>query len=249
VKILPLDTTGRSDFRLARRMDWWDSDAECTLVLAQPSADPDLWTEYLEGARRSYRAHGVERALDFDAVRNGADTVLFFAALDETGQMVAGVRAKGPLRSADESHAVLEWAGQPSLEAVRKMITDRLPFGVLEMKAAWVTDDPARNRCLTKTLARTGFWAMALLDIQFCLATSAAHVLDRWRSSGGVVASIPATPYPDERYRTKMMWWDRRTFARQAEPDQVSKIMREMMDVVRASYRRNEIGTQDGSSL
>src|ERR1700676_4584570 len=104
-------------------MDWWDSDAECTLVLAQPSADPDLWTEYLEGARRSYRAHGVERALDFDAVRNGADTILFFAALDETGQMVAGVRAKGPLRSADESHAVVEWAGQPSLEAVRKMIT------------------------------------------------------------------------------------------------------------------------------
>ena len=58
---------------------------------------------------------------------------------------------------------------------------------------------------------------MTLLDVQFAMATAAAYVLDRWRSSGGVVASkIPATPYPDERYRTKMMWWDRSSFANHA---------------------------------
>jgi hypothetical protein len=66
------------------------------------------------------------------------------------------------------------------------------------------------------------------MDLQFCMATSAPYVLDRWLSSGGVVASIPATPYPDERYRTKMMWWDRRTFANHAEPEQVSKILTEI---------------------
>lgn len=42
-----------------------------------------------------------------------------------------------------------------------------------------------------------------------------------------MVAHIPAAPYPDERYRTKMMWWDRRTFANYADPEQVSKIIRE----------------------
>ena len=60
------------------------------------------------------------------------------------------------------------------------------------------------------------------------MATAAAHVLNRWRSSGGVVtAGIPAAPYPDERYQTKMMWWDRRDFVNHAEPEQVVKIIKE----------------------
>ena len=42
------------------------------------------------------------------------------------------------------------------------------------------------------------------------------------------MAPIPATPYPDKRYRTRMMWWDRRTFVNHAEPEQVSKILMEI---------------------
>ncbi len=52
--------------------------------------------------------------------------------------MIGGVRAKGPLESAEDSHALVEWAGHPGQAAVRKMINDRVPFGILEMKAAWV---------------------------------------------------------------------------------------------------------------
>jgi hypothetical protein len=114
------------------------------------------------------------------------------------------------------------------------MIADRVPFGILEMKSAFVTDDPERNKGITRALARSGFHAMAAMDLQFCMATSAPHVLDKWRSSGGVVASIPATPYPDPRYRTKMMWWDRRTFVQHAEPAQVSKIFNEILEMNRA---------------
>ncbi len=207
---------------------WWDADTECTLVVARPADERELWSDYLAGAVHSYRKHGVECALDMDALRSAADTILFFAAVADNGQIVAGVRAKGPLRDADDSHAVVEWHGQPGLATVRKMINDRAPFGILEMKSAWVTDDKDRNRPLTKALARSGFHAMALIDIQFCMATAGAYVLDRWKSSGGVVAdNIPPTPYPDERYQTKMMWWDRNTFTKYAEPQQVSKIYRE----------------------
>ena len=192
----------------------------------------------------SYRRHGVECALDMDRLRSGDDTVLFFAAIDANGQIAAGVRAKGPLRDADDSHAVVEWEGQPGLQSVRKMINDRVPFGILEMKSAWVTDDRERNRSLTKALARSGFHAMALMDIQFCMATAGAYVLDRWRSSGGVVAShIPPTPYPDDRYQTKMMWWDRRTFINYAEPEQVSKILQETDALRRMVF---DDGTTDG---
>jgi hypothetical protein len=228
------------EFRLGEGLSWHDPDIECTLVISQPSTDRDLWTEYVRGAHRSYRRHGVECALDTDALRSGADTIMYLAVIDSAGRMVAGVRAKGPLRSADDSHAIAEWEGQPGQQAVRSMINDRVPFGILEMKSAWVTDEQDQNRCLTAALARSGFHMMALLDVQFCMATAAAYVLNRWRTSGGVVAAIPATPYPNERYQTKMMWWNRRDFVNHAEPEQVAKILMETKQLTQDFYRRYE---------
>jgi hypothetical protein len=225
--IISLDTAVTDGFLLNESLSWRDPEINCTLVVSQPSTDPGLWREYAVGAQRSYSKRGVECALDVDALRGGADTVMFFVVIDDDGQMVAGVRAKGPLQSAHDSHALAEWAGRPGQQAVRNMITDRIPFGILEMKSAWVTDDPDRHRSLSTALARSGFHMMALLDVQFCMATAAAYVLNRWRSSGGVVAAIPATPYPNERYQTKMMWWNRRDFVNYAEPEQVAKILME----------------------
>jgi hypothetical protein len=237
VTISTLDSGRKNDFQLARSHRWWDADAQCTLVMSQPALEPDLWMEYLHGAERSYRKHGVESALDVAEICDGHDTAMFWAALDAAGQVIGGVRAKGPLTGPDDSHAVVEWDGQPGLAAVRKMITDRVPFGVLEMKSAFVTGNSDSTKGVTRALARSGFHAMAAMDLQFCMATSAPHVLAKWRSSGGVVAPIPATPYPDSRYLTKMMWWDRRTFIRHAEPGQVSRIFNEIlaMDQMRAT--------------
>jgi hypothetical protein len=232
--VISLDTASVDGFCLRESLSWRDPEIDCTLVVSQPSADPDLWAEYSKGARRSYRKRGVECALDLDALRSGTDTVMFFAVIDDAGRMMAGVRAKGPLQSADDSHAVAEWAGQPGQLAVQNMINDRVPFGILEMKSAWVTDNPDQNRCLTPALARSGFHMMALL------ATAAAYVLNRWRSSGGVVAGIPATPYPDERYQTKMMWWNRRNFVNYAEPEQVAKILTETKQLTQEFYGQFE---------
>jgi hypothetical protein len=234
---ISLDTIAADAFRLPERLSWGDSDTDCTLVVSQPSTDPALWAEYALGAQLNYRKHDVDCALDVEALRNGADTIMFLAVINRAARMVAGVRAKGPLRSADDSHALVEWAGQPGQKAVRNMINDRAPFGILEMKSAWVTDDPDQNHGLTAVLARSGFHMMALLDVQFCMATAAAYVLNRWRSSGGVVAAIPATPYPDARYQTKMMWWNRRDFVTYAEPEQVSKILTETNQLTQGFYR------------
>ena len=235
-----LDALNVDGFRLRQPLSWRDPDIDCTLVISQPSTDSDLWAQYSVGAHRSYTKHGVECALDSDALRSGADTIMFFAVIDDAGRMVAGVRAKGPLQSADDSHAVVEWEGQPGQKAVRNMINDRVPFGILEMKSAWAIDDPDRNRCLTQAVARSAFHMMALLEIQFCMATAAAYALNRWRSSGGVVAAIPATPYPDERYQTQMMWWNRSDFVRYAQPEQVAKILMETTHLTQEFYRRCE---------
>lgn len=236
-----------NDFHLDRNLSWRDADTECQFVLSQPSLDPDLWQEYVAGAYRSYRQHDIECALDPEALRTGKDTVMFFAALDTTGQMLAGARAVGPLRSPKEAHALAEWTGQPGQQEVRTMIADRLPFGILEIKTAWKVDDPARNRSLTEILARIGFHMTALLDVQFFMATSATFLLDKWRTSGGVVAPIPATPYPDERFRTRLIWWDRRTFAEHATPDQASKIHVETTQLLHAFYRQPRVANVQAS--
>jgi hypothetical protein len=241
-----LDTRPAEKFSLDKSFSWRDSQINCTLAVAQPSTDPGLWSEFVAGAYRSYSKRGVEGALDIDAMRSGSDTVMFFAVLDDAGRILAGLRAKGPLRSADESHAMVEWAGQPSQQAVRAMITDRIPFGVLEMKSGWVSDDADRELDLTTPLARSAFHMMALIDVQFCMATAAAYVLNRWRSSGGVVAGIPATPYPDERYQTKMIWWNRRDFVTHAEPAQVAKILTETSQLTRELHGPRDSGLLSG---
>jgi hypothetical protein len=212
-------------------ISWWDPDAECTVAIARPTDDDALWQDYLAGAERSYRTQGISAAIDVDAIRRSGDTSLFWTMLDATGAVVGGIRAIGPLTSPDETHAVAEWAGQPGLPMVRKMIADRIPFGVVEMKSAWVTDDPDRGRRLTGSLARAGCHVLAVLGVQFCMATCAHQVMARWRSSGGVVAPIEPTPYPDERYRTKMMWWDRLTVASLAAPSQTAKIVAETAEI------------------
>jgi hypothetical protein len=233
---VPLLSMNRPAFNtpLDEGIRWIDSDTECTVVVSTPAADPALWAEFVDGAARSYHKHGIERALDMDSLADDANTQLFHVVLNDAGKVMAGIRAKGPLESPEESHAIVEWADRPGLPTVYKMISDRLPFGVVEMKTAWMTDDQSRSRALASTLARTPFTTLALLDAQFVLATAGSHVLNRWRSSGGVVATkVPATPYPDDRYRTKMMWWDRSTFTNDAEPEQVSKIFNEMAILAR----------------
>src|ERR1700738_4193870 len=182
-------------FSLGQGFSSPDPDIEGPLMFSQPSADPELWAEYAASAIRSYRKRGVESALDVDALRDGDDTIMFCAVLDDAGQVVGGLRAKA-LRSADDSHAVAEWAGQPGQRDVRQMIADRVPYGVLEMKAGWVTDAAGRSPFLTSALAHSGFYMMVILDFQYLMCTAATAILNTWRSSGSVVAAIPATPYP-----------------------------------------------------
>jgi hypothetical protein len=231
-------TVGR--FRLGERLSWRDADIETTLILSQPDVDPDLWGEFARGAEHSYRKHGVERALDVDLLRSGSDTLLFCAAIGDDGRMLGGLRAKGPLRSADDSHAVDEWENQPGQQTVRDMINDRVPFGVMEMKSGWVIDDADATRSIPAALARSGFYMSALTGYQFFMATAAAFVINRWKTSGGLVAPIPATPYPDERYQTKMIWWDSRDFINHAEPWQVAKILTENELLMREVHRRGD---------
>ncbi|BBZ28468.1 hypothetical protein MMAD_27630 [Mycolicibacterium madagascariense] len=245
-----VELTTLTPTRLGGVISWWDPLGECAMTIADPHTAPELFAEYHTGAVKSYARFGVGDALDADVARCADDTTLFWALTDVDGRVIGGVRAKGPLRSPEESHAVVEWHGRPGEDAVHAMISERIPFGILEMKAAWLSSRGSRNENRAKMIARSGFHAMELLGIEFCMATSAAHILEQWRSSGGVVAPIPATPYPDERYQTKMMWWDRHTFTDHGEPAQIEAIETEMARAARtlASFGLDDDEDRDATA-
>jgi hypothetical protein len=121
------------------------------------------------------------------------------------------------------------------------MIADRVPFGVLEMKAGWVTDAAGRNPFIASALARSHFYMMVILDFQFGMCTAATKTMSSLLSSGSVIAAIPATPYPSERYQTQLLWWNRRDFFSHAQPEQLAKIVAETKQLLHEQFRRGQI--------
>jgi len=201
--------------------NYFDPTSGKYLIFAGPGAQPALWDSYLEGARRSYRQHGVESAIEYAEVRDGRSTALFVVAVDAVGHVVGGLRVQSRLTGPEQAHAMREWAGRPGTAEMRAQITDRLPSGVIEVKAVWTDHDTDHRSALIAALARAFVHAMDLLGVRYALCTAAQHAVSRWQTSGGVVATdVAAVAYPDERYRTVLMWWDREQIADAITTDQ-----------------------------
>ncbi|MFG3617288.1 hypothetical protein [Nocardia sp. NPDC047654] len=217
IAVVPRNSRGRGVQR------YYDAQSECAFFVSEPSDQPELWHRYLNGARDVYRRFGVEQALEYDAVSDGASTSLFFAALDADGGMVAGTRMQGPYTDARQAHALVEWAGHPGAEDLRRMIADRIPHGVVEAKGAWVARDAAHRAELGAAISRTVLHGARLLGARYGFATVASFTVARHEACGAVAAErIPAVPYPDERYRTVPLWWDTRSYGAFAEESQRS---------------------------
>lgn len=208
--------------------DYFDPTSGRNFIFAAPDAQPALWDSYLQGARRSYRQYGVESAIEYDEVRDGRSTALFVVAVDAVGQVVGGLRVQSRLTTPDQAHAMREWAGRPGTAEMHSQIAHRLPFGVIEVKAVWVDHEADHRPALIAALARAFVHAMDLLGVRFALCTAAEHAVPRWQTSGGVPASeVAAVAYPDERYRTVLMWWDREQIAGLTGADQYAALTAE----------------------
>ena len=200
----------------------FDAVSRRLLIVARPAAQPELWAAYLHGARVSYAQHGVESAVDYDHVRDGASTSLFVAAVESDGRVVGGFRVQGPYLRVDQAYALQEWAGREGTTELRRQIGRRLGAGVIEVKAVWVDRDAGRHDALTAVLARMFVHVLTLMGVRYAFCTAASHAVPRWESSGGVVCTeVPPVAYPDERYRTLLMWWDRRHVAQLMTDEQL----------------------------
>lgn len=207
---------------------YFDPAAKCRVIIAKPAEHPALWRSYLDGARTSYRRHGVEDVLDYDKVVAGHSTALFFAAVNRKGRVVGGMRAQGPYQVASQAHALEEWAGRAGSSQLRREIATRIPAGIIEMKTGWVADDVERRSTLTTSLARIFIHSMALLGARNAMCTVAAHAVKRWQTSGGIVsAEVAPVAYPDERYLTRLMFWDQQTYAQLATAEQLPRMIDE----------------------
>jgi hypothetical protein len=216
--------------------EYFDPESGRQFLVARPTAQPELWAAYIEGAWLSYRQHGVESAVDYDHVSDGKSTSLFVAAVEYDGRVVGGARVQGPYLQAEQAYALREWAGRTGSDELRTQIAARIDEGVVEIKAVWVDNSAALHEELTTGIARFFVHALMLTKVRYAFCTAASHAVPRWQSSGAVVsADVQPVAYPDERYRTSVLWWDRRSALRSISAEQRRAILRESEQLNRRS--------------
>ena len=209
-----LEPTHLREDRGAWRAPVWvyEAASETTLVIGSPADLPEVWARYVQTAHAMYEARGVGAALEYAAIRSGESTRVFVAVLDADGVVVGGLRVQGRYGSVWESHAVAEWAGQSGRRALLGAMEQRLGGGLVEVKSAFVDPRAPFADLIAGRLARMALLVMEMTGARFLMATAADYVLSRWESGGGRVdQAVAATPYPDDRYRTRVMFWDRYT--------------------------------------
>ncbi|SCC52424.1 MULTISPECIES: hypothetical protein [unclassified Gordonia] len=216
-----------------------ETGAEYSVVVASPRSEPELWREYLAGADASYHRHGCAAALEYDEVAGGEGTAMFFAVLDTEGKVVGGLRVQPRLEAAAQSHALVEWVGQPGQVQLVNAIEERLHDGIVEVKTAWVDERSAIAGSVAGQLSRLGLVIMEMSGVEAMMATAADHVLRRWQSGGGRLdESVSATPFPDDRYRTRLMWWDRARLDTLTSPETWRRMRREADALQAATTQR-----------
>lgn len=210
-------------------MSFWDPASGARFEAHSPSDRPDLWERYVSGITACYRKFGVLNALDLGSLDSGDSTSLFFVAIGPDEEVVAGVRFHGPLQDGTDAYALKEFASDPrGVATIRRLIDDRVIFGVTEIKGGWVSQGFPRRRDLGNALARSFLHGMDALRVQFAFCTAATHAIGRWTTTGGrEVPGLDPVAYPDERYRTAMMWWDRTTVHEYGDPAQLRRFRSE----------------------
>ncbi len=203
---IPTGSVGDVD---AGGLRYHDSVTGYAVEIGAPADRPALWRQYVEGALRVYRHYGVEAALDHTAMRNGVSTTVFLAVVDAGGTVVGGLRAEGPHAFVDDVDGLRPWVAAPGESALRSEIAQRVPDGMVEIKAVWSDRIDPRRADLGALLARGIVHVARHLDARHALVTTAIRGVERYASSGARrLVDVPGVVYPDDRYVTVPMAWD-----------------------------------------
>lgn len=172
-----------------------------------PAASPEVWADYVACGEARYRKKGLTHVFGRDVLGDGADVSLLYVARDLDGSVVGGVRCHGPLTSSNDAYALRELAGHRRLVDLRYRIDSVLVAGLVELKGAWVKPGQ-RYRGLSDVWARCHVHALDFFNAKYAISTASDLVAPTWATSGGMIlADIDPVAYPDERYRTVVIWW------------------------------------------
>lgn len=197
-----------------------------------PLEHPDLWRAYLDGAEVQYRRHGVEAALRRPLIEDGRRVSLFVLARDEDGAVLGGIRCHGPLAEVDDSAATWEMRQCARLDIIRRTIDEHIPGGLVEVKGAWAHPPGGWARSVSAALGRWHVHFMDWFAAQAAVCTCSDLVAAKWMATGAVAVSKAGTaPYPDERYRTLLLLWERSRVAELASPENLERLAEERLQL------------------
>jgi hypothetical protein len=193
-----------------------DGEHGATLMLVPPRDRSDLWTAYRAGAFAAYARHRVEHVLALPEIGYDEDRPWFEVAVDPRGVVLGGLRINGPLHTVREAAALSELADHPhAAAALTRVLRERIEGGIAEVKGFWVRhEEPHRGR-IAAALADSVTAIGDVLGVDHLFCTAAEHAVPRWLAAGAQrLDSVPPVPFPDSRYRTTVLWWDRRDRSR-----------------------------------
>ena len=180
---------------------------------------PDLWRLYLNEAEGRYRSRGYEGTLRRRELEEGHGVGLFFIGFTPEGEAVAGVRFHGPLESSHEAALMEEMASSPEIDDYRALIEENLHLGVIEVKGAWSKGEAAVGVRLVAAISRSVTHAMNWLGSERAVAATSDTLVPVGSVAGGRQVGSAWVPYPDERFRTVCVTWQRAKSQELATPE------------------------------
>ena len=212
-----------------------------------PLERPDLWKVYLEEGEGKYRSRGFEGTLRRAELEDGKDVSLFFLGFSPDGDPVAGVRFHGPLESSDQAAVIEEMAQSSEIEDIRGQIDSYIRYGVLEVKGAWAKGAAVTGVRLIAAITRAGTHAMNWLGAEHAVAAVSDMLSEIGASAGARAMGTTWVPFPDERYRTIAVSWQRARTYEFASPEHQQAMRREAEQLARGPVRNDVTSIDDAS--
>jgi molybdopterin/thiamine biosynthesis adenylyltransferase len=203
---------------------------------------------YLNEAEGKYRSHGFEGTLRRQELEDGEGVPLFFVGFTPEGEPVVGVRFHGPLEGSHQAFLIEEMAASPEIDDIRALIDKEIRLGALEVKGAWSKGTAVTGVRLVAAISRSVTHAMNWLGAEFAIAAVSDTLVAVGSPAGGRMVGTAWVPFPDDRYRTVCVSWERsRTYELSTPPNQQA-LRREAEELGRGPARLGIGGVEPAST-